>query len=298
LPLAVEHAISRQAMSDSTSPQISLWIWLLRAICVANLAAWGWNAWRLRAEAPRLPGDVARHRGQLLWLSALFVLGCAFRSILPRADVQRIALYGGWPSCVMLGRSVATIAEMAFMAQWALVLRAGSGDNRREVGWWVGRILVPMIAIAEVCSWYAVLTTNYMGNVCEQSIWTLSSVLVVVGLAQHRSGPWRPFGETVAAFIIPYILFMAVSDVPMYFRRWRADEARGRTYLSLADGVRDASFRVLVTRRWEPWHEEVAWMTLYFSSGVWISIWLVRGSPTAVTALSRNQQESHSKVAS
>jgi hypothetical protein len=84
----------------------------------------------------------------------------------------------------------------------------------------------------------------------------------------------------------------------MYFRRWRADEARGRTYLSLADGVRDASFRVLVTRRWEPWHEEVAWMTLYFSSGVWISIWLVRGSPTAVTALSRNQQESHSKVAS
>jgi hypothetical protein len=143
-----------------------------------------------------------------------------------------------------------------------------------------------------------VLTTNYMGNVCEQSIWTLSSVLVVVGLAQHRSGPWRPFGETVAAFIIPYILFMAVSDVPMYFRRWRADEARGRTYLSLADGVRDASFRVLVTRRWEPWHEEVAWMTLYFSSGVWISIWLVRGSPTAVTALSRNQQESHSKVAS
>ncbi len=284
-------------MSDGTSPGISVWIWLLRAICVVNVAAWGWTAWRLRAEASRLPDGVARHRRQLLWLSALFVFGCAFRSILPRADVQRIALFSGWWSCVMIGRSVATIAELAFMAQWALVLRAGSGDQR-DFGWWVGRVLVPVIAVAELCSWYAVLTTNYMGNVCEQSIWTLSSALVVMGLIKHRAGAWRPFGEMVAAFIVPYIVFMAVTDVPMYFRRWRADEVSGRTYLSLADGVRDASFRVVVTRRWDLWHDEVAWMTLYFSSGVWISVWLVRGSPTAVAAMSREQQKSHSKFAS
>ncbi|MES1165761.1 MAG: hypothetical protein ABUR63_08390, partial [Verrucomicrobiota bacterium] len=196
-----------------------------------------------------------------------------------------------------IGRSVATIAELAFMVQWALVLRAGSADQR-DFGWWVGRILVPMIAVAEICSWYAVLTTNYMGNVCEQTIWTVSSALVVVSLIKHRSGSWRPFGETVAAFIIPYVVVMAVSDVPMYFRRWRTDEARGRTYLSLADGVRDASFRVIVTRSWDLWHDEVPWMTLYFSSGVWISIWLVRGSPTAVAAMSREEQKSHSKFAS
>ena len=98
------------------------------------------------------------------------------------------------------------------------------------------------------------------------------------------AGRWRPFGQTVAAFIIPYIVFMIVSDVPMYFRRWRADEASGRTYLSFADGVRDASFRVVVTRRWEPWRDEVAWMSLYFSSGVWVSLWLVRGARPRVAA--------------
>ena len=183
------------------------------------------------------------------------------------------------------------------MAQWALVVRAASGD-RRDVGWWVGRLLLPTIAVAEVCSWYAVLTTNYLGNVCEQSIWTISSALVVIALMKQRSPAWRPFAQTVAAFIIPYIVFMAVSDVPMYFRRWRADEASGRTYLSLAEGVRDASFRVVVTRLWDPWHEEVAWMTLYFSSGVWISIWLVRRSPAPVAAMSREQQKRHPKFAS
>lgn len=284
-------------MSDGTSPGIFVWIWLLRAICAANVVTWAWTAWRLRTELPRLPDEVARHRRELLWLSALFVIGCGFRSILPRADVQRIAPFGGWWSCVMIGRSVATVAELAFMAQWALVLRAASGDHR-DFGWWTGRILLPMIAVAEVCSWYAVLTTNYMGNVCEQSIWTVCSALVVTALLKQRSSAWRPFAQTVAAFIIPYIVFMAVSDVPMYFRRWLADEASGRTYLSLAEGVRDASFRVVVTRLWEPWHEEVAWMTLYFSSGVWISIWLVRGSPAAVAAMSREQQKSHSKFAS
>jgi hypothetical protein len=44
----------------------------------------------------------------LLLLSAAYVLGCAFRSILPRADVQRIVLFDTWLSSVMVGRSVAT----------------------------------------------------------------------------------------------------------------------------------------------------------------------------------------------
>jgi hypothetical protein len=196
---------------------------------------------------------------------------------------------------------VATVAEMAFMAQWALVLREGTPAGTRDLGWWVGRILVPLIAVAEGFSWYAVLTTNFIGNVLEQSTWTLASALVVAG-AVKRLRPawseWRSFAQTTAGMIVPYILFMSVSDVPMYFRRWQIDQARGRSYLSLLDGVRDASLRVVVTRRWDLWHDEIAWMTLYFSAGVWVSLWLVRGSPNPVSALSRAERKSHSKFAS
>ena len=58
----------------------------------------------------------------MLFLCAAYVFGCAFRSFLPRADVQRICLFDTWLSSVMVGRSVATVAEVCFAAQWAIVL--------------------------------------------------------------------------------------------------------------------------------------------------------------------------------
>ena len=285
-------------MSMSASDGIMIWIWSLRVVVVVNLALLFLFARQVAQDNQHLSAGESRYRRRLLWLSALFVVGCAFRSLLPRADVQRIALFAGWPSTVLIGRTVATVAEMAFMAQWALVLREGTPPGRRDLGWWVGRTLVPIIAVAEAFSWYAVLSTNFIGNVVEQSIWTVTSALVVAG-AMTRSAPdWRPFAQTVAAMIVPYVLFMCVSDVPMYVRRWRADQARGHADLGLLDGFRDAATRVLLTRRWEPWHDEIAWMTLYFSAGVWISLWLVRGSPAPASVMSRDEQKSNSKFAS
>ncbi len=58
----------------------------------------------------------------MLVLCAAYVFGCAFRSFLPRADVQRICLFDHWTSSVAVGRSVATIAEVCFVAQWAIML--------------------------------------------------------------------------------------------------------------------------------------------------------------------------------
>jgi hypothetical protein len=42
----------------------------------------------------------------MLLLCAAYVFGCAFRSFLPRADVQRICLFDTWLSSVVVGRSV------------------------------------------------------------------------------------------------------------------------------------------------------------------------------------------------
>ncbi|HXJ20007.1 MAG TPA: hypothetical protein VMT03_07215 [Polyangia bacterium] len=286
-------------MSINTSPGITIWIWLLRAIVVCNLAFLVSIGRRLIEEVrPDVPEKAGRYRRRLFLLSCLFVLGCAFRSLWPRADVQRIVIFDGWWSTVMIGRSVATVAEMAFMAQWALVLREGAPPGTRDLGWYVGRFLVPMIGVAEAFSWYAVLTTNFLGNVLEQSTWTLASALVVASVLKRAAPTWRSFAQATAGMIIPYIVFMSVSDVPMYFRRWRADQARARQYLSLPQGIRDASSRTVLTRQWDLWHDEIAWMSLYFSAGVWVSLWLVRSSPEPVSALSRNEQKSHSKFAS
>ena len=63
----------------------------------------------------------------MLLLSAVYVLGCGFRSVLPMVDVPRICLHDTWISRIVVGRSIATVAELAFVAQWALLMREAGG---------------------------------------------------------------------------------------------------------------------------------------------------------------------------
>ena len=61
------------------------------------------------------------------------------------------------------GRSVATVAELCFAAQWALLMHAGS-RSAGGVRWaCVAQAVLPMIVLAEICSWHAVLTTSNLG---------------------------------------------------------------------------------------------------------------------------------------
>src|SRR5262245_55340108 len=96
---------------------LSAWWWALRAVSVVNLGLLSrrWAVHLKNKSRQRTSTQSAQRR--LLSLSTLFVLGCAFRSFLPRADVRRITLVDNWLSSVLVGRTVATIAELAFVAQ-------------------------------------------------------------------------------------------------------------------------------------------------------------------------------------
>ena len=89
---------------------------------MANIGLWFVLHRRFRTQSANLRFGVLRIELMLL-LCAAYVFGCAFRSVLPRADVQRICLFDTWLSSVAVGRSVATIAEICFVIQWAIVLR-------------------------------------------------------------------------------------------------------------------------------------------------------------------------------
>jgi hypothetical protein len=138
--------------------------------------------------------------------------------------------------------------------------------------------LVPLIFVAEICSWYGVLTTAYIGNAVEESIWALSACLLVLGLLLmwRRTTPViRPIMSAAIGLGSAYVLYMCCVDVPMYVSRWLADEANGRQYLTLTQGLWDAGSRWIVTHAWDQWHPELPWMSLYFSVGVWCSLGLV-----------------------
>jgi hypothetical protein len=247
--------------------KVGRWWTLLIAVAVINIAAWTIAA---------LSGDGGPSQWQLI-LSGIYVFGCAFRSFLPVYDIPRLCLVDSWASSVLVGRTVATVAELAFAAQWAVYLHA----SELVMVHMIALTIVPLIVMAEVCSWHAVLTTSNRGHIYENSLWGIAAALIVICLAaiawqlpESRSlvlGVWALGG-------LLYVAYIFMADVPMYRKRWRFDQSQGRRYLTLVQGVVDTSKRSRVSMLWEDWKSEVTWMTLYFSFGVWVSISLIYAS--------------------
>jgi hypothetical protein len=244
--------------------KVKAWWAFLSALAAINI-----TAWTLAATSGN------RHQAGLqILLSGIYVFGCAFRSALPVYDIPRLCLVNSWASTVLIGRSVATLAELAFAAQWAVFLHASDLEIVRMVS----LTIVPLIAIAQGFCWHAVLTTKNLGHVYENSLWGVSAALIVtcLGMIAWQSPSSRnPMLSVWAVGGALYVAYIFVVDVPMYWSRSKADQALGRKYLSLAQGVADVSRRSRVSLRWEDWRSEVTWMTLYFSLGVWVSISLV-----------------------
>lgn len=243
---------------------LAWWIFLISAsvlnifLWMRERAAWGsaagsfWDLMRAPLE-----------RKSMIWLSSLYVFGCALRAALPKADVERYVLFDTWFSSVFFGRSVATVAEVAFAAQWSIFMREIGFPNLAR--WVLGCVLV-----AECFSWYSVITTHFLGNSIEESLWGVAFALVA--LALWRTGRW-----IMAAGCTAYVGFMALVDVPMYVERLRLQSEAGAQYLSFFDGLRDLNTRWVVTWSLEHWKPEFAWMGLYFSVAVLMSIWLCGG---------------------
>jgi hypothetical protein len=263
-----------QSSSLAWSNPLAWWWGVLTLVSGANIAVW-FLLYRTLHEQPT--GTLGSTSGieLMLLLSAGYVFGCAFRSFLPRADVQRICLFDTWLSSVAVGRSVATVAEICFAAQWAIVLHQlgtmTGADTTLNATW----VILPLILIAECFSWYAVLTTNYLYNAIENSLWAVAFFIIGIGLCRllpEFDGSVRVVLAVAILGIAAYLAFLMTVDVPMYLSRWRTEVGDGSRLLSPLEGLRDVSTRWVVTHDLAEWKDEIAWMSLYFSAAVWASL--------------------------
>jgi len=256
------------------SNPVAIWWSFLILVSAGNIALLLGLHFRFRRTSRNGHGG-ALATEPLLLLAAAYVIGCAFRSVLPRADVQRICLFDTWLSSVFVGRSVATVAELCFIIQWAIVLRALAQVAKADTARNIAKAIVPVVALAEACSWYAVITTNYLGNVLENSLWTAAFVLIAIALLDVLNwyrGAVKLALIAAAAGVAGYVAFMCTVDVPMYFVRWQADLAAGRQFFGLFSGLHDVATRWVVTYDATRWDGEIIWMSLYFSAAVWTSL--------------------------
>ena len=263
-----------RSSSLTWSNPLAWWWGLLASVSCVNIAVWFLLNRQLQEQPAGTPGGMSSI-GLMLLLCAAYVFGCAFRACLPRADVQRICLFDTWLSSVVVGRSVATVAELGFAAQWAIILyQLGTltgADATLNAAW----VIVPLILIAECFSWHAVLTTNYFGNAIENSIWAVAFFIAGIGLCRllpEFNGPVRVVLAIAIIGIAGYLWFLIAIDVPMYLNRGRAKIAAGSRLLRPLEGLRDVSTRWVVTHDLAEWKDEIAWMSLYFSAAVWASL--------------------------
>ncbi|HEY1302541.1 MAG TPA: hypothetical protein VGF24_03275 [Vicinamibacterales bacterium] len=262
------HLRSVSKLARLPDPKVTLWLGSLAALAAINVGLWIWIA---RSASPRTPYVETQ-----LLLSGIYVGVCGFRSLFPRVDLERVCLWDTWLSTILLGRTLATIAEVCFALQCALFLQRLSSMSAMPMLNVGAHALLPLVIVAELGCWYAVLSLNHLGHAIEESLWALLMLILSAAFgaaALATAGSLRTMLMTgFLVYGIGAVLTMAF-DVRMYIRRWRLWATGSR--LPLATGLRDIQLRRHPTLAWDVWREEVPWMTLYFSIGVWTSLAMV-----------------------
>ena len=95
---------------------VAVWWASMSLIGIINIGLWWRMAHHLKSDA------LEPHERLQLILCGIYVLGCASRCFILRSDVLRFAMFDSWASTVLVGRSIATVAEVSFAGQWALFL--------------------------------------------------------------------------------------------------------------------------------------------------------------------------------
>ena len=304
----INNAKVRQVVHTVLDVHLTLRWWLvLSTIAIINIGLWSYSYIILTAndddDADQEDiatskvndnnddgSDSSRHPYQRyhLFLSGIYVFVCAYRSFLPRIDLERYCLFDTCLSSIFLGRLAATIAELAFSMQLSLFLyHVGEVFGHP----WTQRLalcLVPAIAIAQCLCWCGVVTLNHLYHAIEESIWAVSSLFI--GMAMLALVIYQPdccFRVGIAGVIgcTAFFIFMITVDVPMYVRRWRETQhnmmhskEKKLAYMNSFEGSIDAMERRVVTKSWHVWKEETMWLTGYFSTAVWLSLLMIHKS--------------------
>ena len=291
-----------------------LWWGGMTIVSVINIGAF------LRVRTKEKDASKTDYQLLLQRLAGIYVFICAFRAMLPRIDVERVCFWDSWLSSVIVGRSVATIAELAFAAQICICVASLAGDLAKEKVDLKGitraiqicaKLCFGLIILAEICSWTGVLTTVQIWNASEESLWMIVATLLTLCCAvlytkmdkqerefkvmnsrslrekqEYQAAMHSARGFLLGILILApiYIAFMVSVDIPMYYSRWQASGGQlpGLPSMeSLMQGFLNGCN--VVTHEYEAWKEDMVWMAGYFSAAVWGSIWIGAHPPRLPT---------------
>src|SRR5262245_59328763 len=175
-----------------------------------------------------------------LLLSGVYVAVCSYRSLFPRVDLERVCLWDTWLSTILLGRTAATVAELCFALQCSLFLQRLSEITGTPLLHAAALAFVPVVVLAELVCWYAVLSLNHIGHAIEESLWALLMLMLSLSFGAAAFAVQGTFRTMLIVGFLVYGTGAALTmgyDVRMYIRRWIASAGERLTF---ATGLRDS----------------------------------------------------------
>ena len=207
-------------------------------------------------------------------LVTMFTIACAIRSIWPRQDGLRICFHDSPFSLVIIGRTLATFAELSYIAQLCAII---AKITKRTI---YSDLWFNLNVVAQSCCWYSVITQDQRGHVIEESIWmlTILSMMIYLGCYYFFS-KLNELSNNSIAFIkvfsfagIIYVAFMCRVDIPMYYNRFVEDSQNSKVYQNFYEGSKEIMTCLKISSDDSIWLEEMPWMTGYFTLAVWSSM--------------------------
>jgi len=240
------------------------------------------------------------YQRKMTYCSAVFIVACAVRSVWPRVDVERMCFWDSSISVTFVGRVLATVAEICFAAQASMTVAVLAQQVNLQRTQKLADVYFWAICMAQCCCWMGVTTQRQIWHGLEESIWAMTYACIAVSLGllyqsahehvpKFRSSNFfgisdageHAYAKRCMAFGCPiscaYVTFMVFIDVPMYLARYRADEARGASYLWVSEGLLDSMTCSRVSKSMDDWAPEMPWMTGYFLGATAVSLWLSWG---------------------
>ncbi len=213
-----------------------------------------------------------------LVLSGVYVFVCAYRSIFPRIDLERLVVVDSRFSSIFLGRTAATIAEICFGLQLGLLVHQLGGYAGLPLVQSAAWVIPILMTIAQAFCWHSILTLNHITQAVESFLWAagfswMAALLTIIAL--DTNGVVHILAITGALGSAAFVTYAVVIDIPLYIRRFYSGRALGQKYLSITQGASDAWHRREMSHSWERWKDDALWLTPYFSVGVWFSMALI-----------------------
>ena len=213
-----------------------------------------------------------------LALSGVYVFVCAYRSIFPRIDLERLVVIDSTLSNIFLGRTAATIAEICFGLQLGLLVHQLGAYAGLPVVQYAAWAIPIFMTVAQAFCWHSILTLNHITQAIESFLWAagfswMAALLTIIALDTNGVVHFLAISGVLAS--LAFVAYAVAIDIPLYIRRFHSGRALGQNYLSITYGAKDAWNRREMSHSWDRWKDDALWLTPYFSVGAWISMALI-----------------------